>query len=138
VVGNLYHVVSWRRDGLNDYIYILGQYCTMRKFSKTPRNTARSAILKMVSWIPLCVSQELVHLVLVAGIVFFWSFPAQIFGTDADLIMFYRICPGRFVSDNTLFSIVCSTLHTFNITPGLDEKGEYIKLSANVSSGLLS
>ncbi|KAF5313822.1 hypothetical protein D9619_013035 [Psilocybe cf. subviscida] len=49
-----------------------------------------------------------------------------------------RICPGRFYSDNTLFSMVSSILHAFNITPGLDEKGEPAQLSNKMTSGLLS
>ncbi|KAF5313818.1 hypothetical protein D9619_013039 [Psilocybe cf. subviscida] len=49
-----------------------------------------------------------------------------------------RICPGRFMSDNTLFSIVSSTLHAFNITPSLDEKGAPAKLSVKMTSGLIS
>ncbi|KAF5327811.1 hypothetical protein D9619_004578 [Psilocybe cf. subviscida] len=49
-----------------------------------------------------------------------------------------RICPGRYLSDNTLWSIVASTLHAFNITPALDEKGVPIPLSKNMTSGLIS
>ncbi|KAF5327252.1 hypothetical protein D9619_004581 [Psilocybe cf. subviscida] len=49
-----------------------------------------------------------------------------------------RICPGRFLSDNTLFSIVASTLYSFNITPALDEKGVPIPLSKESTPGFLS
>lgn len=50
----------------------------------------------------------------------------------------YRMCPGRFLSDNTLFSILASTLHSFDIAPALDEKGVPIPLSTERLSGLLT
>jgi len=34
-----------------------------------------------------------------------------------------RICPGRYLSDNSLFITIASTLHVFNITPAKDENG---------------
>ncbi|KAF5309511.1 hypothetical protein D9619_012387 [Psilocybe cf. subviscida] len=49
-----------------------------------------------------------------------------------------RICPGRYLSDNTLFSIVSSTLHAFTITPSLDNKGDPISLSTKRTSGVIS
>ncbi|KAF5327469.1 hypothetical protein D9619_004649 [Psilocybe cf. subviscida] len=48
-----------------------------------------------------------------------------------------RMCPGRFLSDNTLFSVVSSTLHTFNITPALDDNGVPMPLSHKLTSGLI-
>jgi len=48
------------------------------------------------------------------------------------------MCPGRYLSDNMLFSIVSSTLHAFNITPSLDENGVAIPLSKEMTSGVLS
>ncbi|KAF5309457.1 hypothetical protein D9619_012390 [Psilocybe cf. subviscida] len=49
-----------------------------------------------------------------------------------------RICPGRFLSDNTIFSIVSSTLYVFNITPALDSNGVPIPLSKATTSGVTS
>ncbi|KAF5327069.1 hypothetical protein D9619_004660 [Psilocybe cf. subviscida] len=49
-----------------------------------------------------------------------------------------RICPGRFLSDSSLFSMVSSTLHAFDITPALDKNGIPIPLSTQMTSGLVS
>ncbi|KAF5325396.1 hypothetical protein D9619_009676 [Psilocybe cf. subviscida] len=49
-----------------------------------------------------------------------------------------RMCAGRFLSDNTLFSIVASTLHSFTITPALGENGVPIPLSEERTSGVIS
>ncbi|KAF5329779.1 hypothetical protein D9619_009098 [Psilocybe cf. subviscida] len=49
-----------------------------------------------------------------------------------------RICPGRFFSDNSLFSIISCTLHVFNINRAIDEDGQQIPLSTEMTSGLLS
>ncbi|TFK35043.1 cytochrome P450 [Crucibulum laeve] len=46
-----------------------------------------------------------------------------------------RICPGRYFSDNSLYSIVCSVLSVYDITPASDEKGE---LKLEMTSGLIS
>ncbi|KAF8960727.1 cytochrome P450 [Flammula alnicola] len=49
-----------------------------------------------------------------------------------------RMCPGRHMSDNSLYAIVSSVLAVYNITPPLDANGTPIKLTAEVTSGLLS
>ncbi|KAI8969795.1 cytochrome P450 [Trametes punicea] len=48
-----------------------------------------------------------------------------------------RICPGRHLADASMFIIVSSVLHAFDIAPPLDERGEPIKLEARVSPDLL-
>jgi len=49
-----------------------------------------------------------------------------------------RICPGRHLSNNSLYAVVSSVLAVFDIKPPLDEDGKPSKLSADVTSGLLS
>ena len=49
-----------------------------------------------------------------------------------------RICPGRHMSDNSLYAIVSSVLAVYDITPSLDDDGRPVKLMAEVTSGLLS
>ncbi|KAJ7580737.1 cytochrome P450 [Mycena floridula] len=47
-------------------------------------------------------------------------------------------CPGRHLSDATLFIAVACILHTFNITPPLDANGVEIKLEARQSPTILA
>jgi len=47
-----------------------------------------------------------------------------------------RICPGRPLSANSLVLFAASTLHVFDITPGLDASGNEVKLSTEME-GLL-
>jgi len=49
-----------------------------------------------------------------------------------------RICAGRFMSDNSLFITIALVLSVFSIEPPVDEKGNTIKLTIEVTSGLLS
>ncbi|KIJ94940.1 hypothetical protein K443DRAFT_683373 [Laccaria amethystina LaAM-08-1] len=49
-----------------------------------------------------------------------------------------RMCPGRYLSDNSLYSIVSSVLAVYNINGPVDELGKPKQLEANYTSGLLS
>ncbi|KAF8154532.1 cytochrome P450 [Crassisporium funariophilum] len=49
-----------------------------------------------------------------------------------------RICPGRYMSDNSLYAIVSSTLAVYDINRPVDEHGHPLPLKAEVTSGLLS
>jgi hypothetical protein len=49
-----------------------------------------------------------------------------------------RICPGRHMSDNSLYANVSSILAVYDIMQPLDADGSTIKLEAEVTSGLLS
>ncbi|KAF9440499.1 cytochrome P450 [Macrolepiota fuliginosa MF-IS2] len=49
-----------------------------------------------------------------------------------------RICPGRFFSDNSLFSIITHILAVYDIRPGLDKDGKEVEIKPEVTSGLLS
>ncbi|EDR10167.1 uncharacterized protein LACBIDRAFT_248655 [Laccaria bicolor S238N-H82] len=49
-----------------------------------------------------------------------------------------RMCPGRYLSDNSLYSIVSSVLAVYNINAPVDESGQPKQLEANYTSGLLS
>jgi len=49
-----------------------------------------------------------------------------------------RMCPGRYLSDNSLYSIVSSVLAVYNINAPVDESGKPKQLEANYTSGVLS
>ncbi|EDR09338.1 uncharacterized protein LACBIDRAFT_248749 [Laccaria bicolor S238N-H82] len=49
-----------------------------------------------------------------------------------------RMCPGRYLSDNSLYSIVSSVLAVYNINAPVDESGKPNQLVVNYTSGLLS
>ncbi|KAF8884185.1 cytochrome P450 [Infundibulicybe gibba] len=48
-----------------------------------------------------------------------------------------RMCPGRHLSDNSLYSYVSTVLATFDITPPLDADGRYVRVEDKMSDGLL-
>ncbi|KAF8884186.1 cytochrome P450 [Infundibulicybe gibba] len=48
-----------------------------------------------------------------------------------------RICPGRHVSDNSLYSYVSTVLATFDIAPPLDANGKYMKIEDRMTAGML-
>jgi len=89
----------------------------------------------MVHWTLLSKTQILQHSALVAGM----PFRAEIFmwepltETTAS-----SICPGRYLSDNSLYAIVSSVLAAFDINPPLDADGKPSQLKAEVTSGLIS
>lgn len=58
--------------------------------------------------------------------------------SPALLIPALRICPGRHFSDNSLFIVIALVLSVFNIEPPVDEQGNVIKLTPEVTSGMLS
>ncbi|EMD33679.1 hypothetical protein CERSUDRAFT_117766 [Gelatoporia subvermispora B] len=49
-----------------------------------------------------------------------------------------RICPGRYFSDLTLFMNVACILHTFDITPALDDHGKPIEVEPRMQTAMLS
>ncbi|EPQ51330.1 cytochrome P450 [Gloeophyllum trabeum ATCC 11539] len=48
-----------------------------------------------------------------------------------------RICPGRFLSDRAMFSVISSVLAVFNITPPLDERGKPKALEPAMTRGIV-
>ncbi|CAL1703236.1 unnamed protein product [Somion occarium] len=48
-----------------------------------------------------------------------------------------RICPGRFLSLNSLFSAIAAVLHTFTITPALDQNGKPVEVELRMQSGMI-
>ncbi|CDO70506.1 hypothetical protein BN946_scf184569.g49 [Trametes cinnabarina] len=48
-----------------------------------------------------------------------------------------RICPGRHFADASMFIIVSSVLHAFDIAPSIDARGQPVKLEAKVTADLL-
>ncbi|THH27824.1 hypothetical protein EUX98_g6368 [Antrodiella citrinella] len=49
-----------------------------------------------------------------------------------------RLCPGRHLSANTLTICIASTLHAFDITPGVDTSGRPVKLTTEIVGGLIA
>ncbi|KAJ7586756.1 putative CyP450 monooxygenase [Mycena floridula] len=64
------------------------------------------------------------------------NMPDTIFGFGYGPL--HRRCPGRHLSEATLFISVASIIHTFNITPPVDENGIEIKLEARQGPNMLS
>jgi len=60
---------------------------------------------------------------------------------DPDSVAFgygRRICPGRHLSDNTLYLTVSCLLAVYDIKPPVDSQGNIIKLKPDFTNGLLS
>ena len=51
---------------------------------------------------------------------------------------FTSICPGRHLSDNSLYSLVSCLLAVYDITPPVDDQGNTIKLKPEFTTGLLT
>lgn len=49
----------------------------------------------------------------------------------------FRICPGRFLSMNSLFVNMACILHTFNIVPALDADGKPIRAELRSKPGMI-
>ncbi|KDQ53882.1 hypothetical protein JAAARDRAFT_415303 [Jaapia argillacea MUCL 33604] len=49
-----------------------------------------------------------------------------------------RICPGRHLSDNGMYSLVSSLLSVFDIGPPLNERGEPVPVTLEMTPGVLS
>ncbi|KAI0712386.1 cytochrome P450 [Earliella scabrosa] len=49
-----------------------------------------------------------------------------------------RICPGQFLADGTVFLFMASILHTFDISPPLDESGKPVHVELRGRDGLTS
>ena len=58
--------------------------------------------------------------------------------TYISLSIFSRICPGRHLADNSLYSIVSCLLAVYDIKPPVDDQGNTIKLEAEFTSEFLS
>ncbi len=50
----------------------------------------------------------------------------------------YRICPGRHFAEASLFTIIASVLHTFDISAPLDRDGNPVKLDVKMTNGVVS
>ena len=48
------------------------------------------------------------------------------------------ICPGRHLSDNSLYSIVSCLLAVYDIKPPVDDQGNTLKLKPEFTSGFLT
>ncbi|KDQ53890.1 hypothetical protein JAAARDRAFT_38861 [Jaapia argillacea MUCL 33604] len=49
-----------------------------------------------------------------------------------------RICPGRFLTNNAMYSLISILLSVFDIGPPLNERGEPVSVTPQMTSGLLS
>lgn len=58
---------------------------------------------------------------------------------DVSLTWLYlRICPGRYLAQNSLWLFVASTLHAFHIEPILDEAGYPVDIVPGMSDEIVS
>jgi hypothetical protein len=49
-----------------------------------------------------------------------------------------RICPGRFLSQNSMFILIAHILTVFDIRPAVDEEGNEMKIKPRMTSGFIS
>ncbi|KIJ26046.1 hypothetical protein M422DRAFT_146814, partial [Sphaerobolus stellatus SS14] len=49
-----------------------------------------------------------------------------------------RICPGRFLADNSLFIMTASFLQVFEVLPPRDASGRELSVKYTMGSGMLS
>ncbi|KAI0715646.1 O-methylsterigmatocystin oxidoreductase [Cerioporus squamosus] len=49
-----------------------------------------------------------------------------------------RICPGRYFANDSLFLIIASVLHMFDISPPVDEHGQAVRVEPQMTDGFLS
>ena len=52
--------------------------------------------------------------------------------------LFPSICPGRHLSDSSLYSILSCLLAVYDIKPPVDDQGNTLKLEPEFTSGLLT
>ena len=50
----------------------------------------------------------------------------------------FRVCPGRYLADTSLYVAVSNVLAIYNIKPPTDDEGNEVKLRAEVTNGVLS
>ena len=50
----------------------------------------------------------------------------------------YRICPGRHLADQSLFEVIASTLCVFSVALPLDEQGNPMPLTGEMSNGMIT
>ena len=51
---------------------------------------------------------------------------------------FHSACPGKHLSDNSLYSIISCLLAVYDIKPPVDDQGNTLKLKPEFTTGLLS
>jgi len=49
-----------------------------------------------------------------------------------------RICPGRFMAENSLFIFICHILAVYNVQPGLGDDGKELEIKPEMTNGMLS
>ncbi|TFK80092.1 cytochrome P450 [Polyporus arcularius HHB13444] len=49
-----------------------------------------------------------------------------------------RICPGRYFADTTMFALIASVLHSFEISPRLDDDGRPVATRPHAATGIIS
>jgi hypothetical protein len=50
----------------------------------------------------------------------------------------FRVCPGRYLADTSLYVAVSNVLAVYNIKPPTDDEGNEVKLREEVTNGVLS
>ena len=67
-----------------------------------------------------------------------WGILARVSCFVADTLSRCRICPGRYLALDSLFIIVASLLHVFDVSAAVDENEIPIRIEHRQSDGLLS
>ena len=49
-----------------------------------------------------------------------------------------RICPGRFLAENSLFIFICHIMTVYDIRPGVGDDGKELEIKPEMTNGLLS
>ena len=114
----------------------LGPYCMTPKFLTIPWSTSLNGIWSMEGSIQIWWIGTLWHLVTDAG---------EYIPTYSYISVYItkhlptgRICPGRHLSDNSLYLIASCLLAVYDIKPPVDDKGNVIKLKPEFTNGLLT
>ena len=118
------------------FFFCSGLYCMTLNYLTTPWNTSLNDIWKMDCSNPIIWTLILWFLVLDAG--WFYMFLLRCINISWIIIFLYRVCPGRHLADNLLFSIVSCLLAVYDIKPPVDNMGNPIKLEADFTSEFLS
>ena len=117
-------------------VFCLGPYCMTPRFLIIPWSITLNGIWRMEISIQIWWTGTLWHLVLDAGecvqhILRYISHWASSWTAG-------RICPGRHLSDDSLYLIASCLLAVYDIKPPVDDQGNVIELKPEFSNGFLT
>ena len=111
----------------------LGPYCMTPKFLTIPWSTSLNGIWRMENSTQIWWIGTLWHLVTDAGEYispYYHIYITKYLPTG-------RICPGRHLSDNSMYLIASCLLAVYDIKPPVDDQGNIIELKPEFTNGLL-